>query len=67
MANVYFLFIVILEWIVIDFYEAMVSLTPLLFVVGVSMIKDIIEDHSRYKSDQEENDRVSNVNFLGQK
>ena len=51
----------------IDFYEAMVSLTPLLFVVGVSMIKDIIEDHSRYKSDQEENDRVSNVNFLGQK
>jgi hypothetical protein len=31
------------------------------------MIKDIIEDHSRYKSDQEENDRVSNVNFLGQK
>lgn len=30
-------------------------LMPLLFVVVVSMIKDIIEDRSRYLSDQEEN------------
>jgi phospholipid-transporting ATPase len=51
MANVYFLFIVILEWIVIGTFDAMVSLAPLLFVVGVSMIKDIIEDRSRYRSD----------------
>ena len=63
MANVYFLFIVILEWIVIGFFDAMVSLAPLLFVVGVSMVKDIIEDHSRYKSDQEENDRASHFGF----
>lgn len=31
--------------------DAMVSLFPLLFVVGVSMIKDIIEDRSRYLAD----------------
>ena len=30
-------------------------LLPLLFVVMVSMVKDIIEDRSRYQSDQEEN------------
>ena len=66
MANCYFLFIVILEWIVIGTADAMVSLFPLLFVVGVSMIKDIIEDHSRFKADQEENDRNSHVNYLGQ-
>lgn len=65
MANVYFLFIVILEWIVIGTFDAMVSLAPLLFVVGVSMVKDIIEDHSRYKSDQEENDRPSHFNLTG--
>jgi hypothetical protein len=32
-------------------------LMPLVFVVVVSMIKDIIEDRSRYLSDQEENMR----------
>jgi inner membrane protein involved in colicin E2 resistance len=51
MANCYFLFIVILEWIVVGVSDAMVSLAPLLLVVGVSMIKDIIEDRVRYKSD----------------
>ena len=34
--------------------------TPLAFVVIVSMIKDIIEDRSRYLSDQEENFRDAN-------
>lgn len=66
MANCYFLFIVILEWIVIGFKDALVSLFPLLFVVGVSMIKDIIEDYSRFKADQEENDRDSHLDYLGQ-
>lgn len=50
-ANCYFLFIVILEWIVVGVADAMVSLAPLLFVVGVSMIKDVMEDRKRYKSD----------------
>lgn len=65
MANCYFLFIVILEWIVIGTAEAMVSLFPLVFVVGVSMIKDIIEDRSRYLADQEENDRNSHLSDYG--
>ena len=62
-ANCYFLFIVILEWIVVGVADAMVSLAPLVFVVGVSMIKDVMEDRKRYKSDQEENNRPSK--FVG--
>jgi len=38
----------------------MSMLMPLLFVVIVSMVKDIIEDRSRYLSDQEENLRDAN-------
>ena len=34
-------------------------ITPLAFVILVSMTKDIIEDRSRYLSDQEENLRVT--------
>ena len=64
-ANCYFLFIVILEWIVVGVADAMVSLAPLVFVVGVSMIKDVMEDRKRYKSDQEENDRPSKYVGLG--
>jgi hypothetical protein len=30
---------------------AMTTILPLLFVVGVSMIKDILEDRKRYLSD----------------
>jgi len=51
MANIYFLVIVILEWAVEGTIAAMISLFPLAFVVIVSMIKDIIEDRVRYKSD----------------
>lgn len=36
-------------------------LLPLLFVIGVSMIKDIFEDHKRHKSDDLENTRKALV------
>jgi inner membrane protein involved in colicin E2 resistance len=56
-ANCYFLFIVILELVAVGVGMAIISLIPLLVVVGISMVKDIIEDRARYMSDQEENDR----------
>lgn len=40
-------------------------LMPLVFVVVVSMIKDIIEDRSRYLSDQEENLREATCSGRG--
>jgi hypothetical protein len=53
MANFYFLLLCLLE-----LYPPVKSpggftsmLTPLLFVIGVSMVKDIFEDRKRYLSD----------------
>ena len=36
-------------------------LIPLLFVIGVSMIKDIFEDSKRHKSDRQENNKDTEV------
>jgi len=59
MANCYFLLLVLLEYIPAVYTPGgpLSMITPLAFVILVSMIKDIIEDHSRYVSDQEENNR----------
>lgn len=53
MANCYFLLLVILEFLPAVYQPGgpMSMLMPLMFVVVVSMCKDIIEDRSRYKSD----------------
>lgn len=65
MANFYFLLLCLLE-----LYPPVKTpggftsmLTPLLFVIGVSMVKDIFEDRKRYLSDQEENMR--NARYIG--
>ena len=59
MANCYFLLLVLLEFIPAVYQPGgpLSMIMPLMFVVVVSMIKDIIEDRSRYLSDQEENMR----------
>lgn len=61
MANCYFLLLVLLEYIPAVYTPGGPAsmITPLAFVVLVSMIKDIIEDRSRYLSDEEENKRIS--------
>jgi len=38
-----------------DPYGAATTLMPLMFVVGVSMIKDVFEDNKRRKQDNDEN------------
>ena len=57
MANFYFLFLTLLQCVpgLLDLYGAAVTLMPLTFVVGVSMIKDAFEDNKRRKQDNEEN------------
>lgn len=59
MANCYFLLLVLLEYIPAVYTPGGPAsmIMPLGFVILVSMIKDIIEDRSRYLSDQEENMR----------
>lgn len=60
MANFYFLFLTVLQLMpgLFDLYGAGTTLMPLLFVVGVSMIKDAFEDNKRRKQDNEENDML---------
>ena len=63
LANVYFLVIAVLQVIP----EISVSggipniLPPLIFVLGVSAVKDALEDLKRKKSDREENNRKTKV------
>jgi len=59
MANLYFLLLTVMELIPdISSSGGFVSMAlPLAFVVGVSMIKDIFEDHKRHVADDEENNK----------
>jgi len=60
MANAYFLLMTLLQLVpgLKDYYGAATTLMPLLFVAGVSMIKDAFEDNKRRGQDNEENRAV---------
>ena len=52
-ANIYFLFIVILNWIpAVNAFGKEIAMIPLIFVLAVTAIKDLIEDRQRYNSDK---------------
>lgn len=57
MANLYFLILMIMECIpaISDSGGKPALAMPLSFVVGISMIKDIIEDYNRHVQDNKEN------------
>lgn len=63
LANVYFLFISFMQMVpqisISGGKPAM--LLPLIFVILVSMMKDIFEDMKRHKSDKEENYKATMV------
>ena len=53
LANVYFLFITIIQSIpIISPLNSLTAIIPLIFVLGVSMIRELIEDLSRHKYDK---------------
>ena len=62
MANFYFLIMTGVQLIPIDdlynLYFAATTFMPVVFVVTISMIKDLIEDHGRKKADKKENDQM---------
>lgn len=61
-ANVYFLFIIILNWIpLVNAFGKEIAMLPLIFVLAVTAIKDLIEDRQRYNSDKVVNNRMSDV------
>ncbi len=55
-ANLYFVFIVLLNWVpAVNAFGKEVAMLPLLFVLSVTAIKDGFEDYRRYKSDKKIN------------
>ena len=64
-ANIYFLILTIIQCIpLISPYNPITSITPFLFVISVSIIREGIEDYSRHNQDKIENSlKVNKYNF----
>ena len=62
LANLYFLFIALLNFVpAVEAVAKEVAFIPLLFVLGVTAARDIFEDYRRHKSDNEVNKKRSMV------
>ncbi|XP_078587459.1 phospholipid-transporting ATPase VA-like [Branchiostoma floridae x Branchiostoma japonicum] len=62
LANVYFLFIVILNFVPqVQAFGAEIAMLPVIFVLLVTAIKDLYEDYRRYRMDKEVNNRICRV------
>ena len=68
-ANIYFLILTIIQCIpLISPYNPITSITPFLFVISVSIIREGIEDYSRHNQDKIENSiKVKKYNFENSK
>ncbi|KAK6617727.1 hypothetical protein RUM43_013955 [Polyplax serrata] len=61
-ANLYFIFIVLLNWFpAINAFGKEISMIPVLFVLGVSAIKDLFEDRRRHISDNRINNSTCRI------
>lgn len=61
-ANLYFIFIVLLNWFpAINAFGKEVAMIPVLFVLGVTAIKDLFEDRRRRASDKRINNTTCRV------
>lgn len=61
-ANVYFIFIVLLNWVpAISAFGKEIAMLPVLFVLGVTAVKDLFEDRRRHNSDKRINNSFCRV------
>lgn len=61
-ANLYFIFIVLLNWVpAISAFGKEVAMIPVLFVLGVTAVKDLFEDRRRRASDKRINNTTCRV------
>ncbi|XP_066939381.1 phospholipid-transporting ATPase VD [Macrobrachium rosenbergii] len=61
-ANLYFLFIVLLNFVpAVNAFGKEVAMLPLIFVLGITAIKDAFEDRRRYRSDNRVNNATCRV------
>ncbi|XP_006106922.1 probable phospholipid-transporting ATPase VA, partial [Myotis lucifugus] len=59
LANVYFVLIALLNFVpAVNAFQPGLALAPVLFILAVTAFKDLWEDYSRHRSDQE-------INHLG--
>lgn len=61
-ANLYFIFIVLLNWFPeINAFGKEIAMIPVLFVLGVTAVKDLFEDRRRHASDKRINNSTCRV------
>lgn len=61
-ANLYFIFIVLLNWFpAINAFGKEIAMIPVLFVLGVTAVKDLFEDRRRYLSDKRINNSTCRI------
>lgn len=61
-ANLYFMFIVLLNWVpALNAFGKEVAMFPVLFVLGVTAVKDLFEDRRRHESDKRINNSFCQV------
>lgn len=61
-ANLYFIFIVLLNWFpAINAFGKEIAMVPVLFVLGVTAVKDLFEDIRRHSSDKRINNSTCRI------
>ncbi|CAH1123846.1 unnamed protein product [Ceutorhynchus assimilis] len=61
-ANLYFIFIVLLNWVpAINAFGKEIAMIPVMFVLGVTAVKDLFEDRRRHASDKNINNSTCRI------
>ncbi|KAI5188243.1 putative Phospholipid-Transporting Atpase Vd [Manis pentadactyla] len=61
-ANLYFLFLVVLNWVpLVEAFQKEITMLPLVVVLTIIAIKDGLEDYRKYKIDKQINNLVTRV------
>ncbi|NXI79139.1 AT10D ATPase, partial [Rhipidura dahli] len=61
-ANLYFLFLVVLNWVpLVEAFQKEITMLPLVGVLTIIAVKDGLEDYSRYKMDKQINNLITKV------
>ena len=61
-ANLYFLFLAVLNWVpLVEAFQKEITMLPLVVVLTIIAIKDGLEDYRKYKIDKQINNLVTKV------
>lgn len=61
-ANLYFLFLVVLNWVpLVEAFQKEITMLPLVVVLTITAVKDGLEDYSKYKMDKQINNLLTKV------